>query len=309
MFKRSLGVLWGTSRIVGCLEVRSIRHFASKSILSASSEPLKGKGTSQDKTKVASLLSPLNSFIQTELNVNPEQILAKPAEDEDVLDPMFYDNEPYMDTYQVYKELRSAGFTSEQSDDIIHMICGQLNHKMSKVLEQYAHRYELENERYLFESAQQEIRVDITRSRENHIAESINTTSVLERDLRTISDELSSDFIQMKNDNQVAISEQKLENTLSTKRIHLKIQETNHKITTELNSAMRSEIESLRWHLSRWGIIAILVSVFSGCTLFYVYKAKAEQRNTRNEFVPLVIYEPSELEEDDYHADLDKLMV
>lgn len=302
-------MLWSTRRISEPLQARCIRHFASKSTVPSPSDSLKGKGTNQDKSKVASLLAPLNAFIQTELNVNPEQILAKPTEDEDAVNSMFYDNEPYMDTYQVYKELRSAGFTSEQSDDIIQMICGQLNHKMSKVLEQYSHMYELENERYLFESAQQEIRVDITRSRETHIAESINSTSVLERDFRTISDELSSDFIQMKNDNQVAITEQKLENTLSTKRIHLKIQETNHKITTELNSAMRSEIESLRWHLSRWGIIAILVSVFSGCTLFYVYKAKAEQRNTRNEFIPLVIYEPSELEEDDYHADLDKLMV
>ncbi|CAN3365480.1 hypothetical protein DICA3_F18272 [Diutina catenulata] len=246
-----------------------------------------------------------NAFIQTELHTPPDPAPVAPQKPSTI----FNDNEPYMDTYQVFKELRNAGFSSDQSSQVINLVCAQLNHQMTRALEEYSHMYELENERYLFESAQQEIRVDITRSRENHIAESISSTNTLERDFRIISDELSNEFIQMKTDNQVVVAEQKSENTLSAKRIHLKIQETNHKITTELNSAMRSEIESLRWHLSRWGIMAILVSVFSGCTSFYVYKAKTEKRNTRNEFVPLVIYEPSELEEDDYHADLDKSVV
>lgn len=246
------------------------------------------------------------SDLQTKLETTPP---LNPAEEDDKLTTLFADNEPYMDTYMVFKELRSAGFTRDEADSIIGVVCDQVNHKMLLVLDDYSHISELENECYLFESAQQEIRVDITRSRENHIAELINSTNVLERDFRTISDELNSDFIQMKNDNQVAITEQRLENTLLTKRIHLKIQETNHKITTELNLAMRSEIESLRWHLSRWGIMAILILVFSGCTLFYVYKTRVAKRDTSNQFIPLVIYEPSELEEDDYHTDLDKLMV
>lgn len=235
------------------------------------------------------------------------EVEAKPPAELEFLTTIFGENDPYMDTYTVYKSLIESGFTSTQSDEIINLLCDQLNVKLLKLSTIYSQVVELENECYLFESAQQEIRVDITRSREQHINESISLTNILERDFHVISDELTNDFIQMKNDNQVAISEQKSENTLSSKRIFLKIQETNHKITTELNSAMRSEIESLRWHLSRWGLIAILISVFSGCTAFYINKARSvKEELNRSEFTPLVIHEPSELEEDDYHTDLDK---
>ena len=132
----------------------------------------------------------------------------------------------------------------------------------------------------------------------------------MERDFNIISDELNNDFLQLKNNNEVTINDQKQENTLLLKKIMLTIQETNHKIYTELNSALRSEIESLRWHLSRWGLISILVCVFSGCASFYIYKRRAINRsNNPDEFIPLVIYEPSEFDEDDYHTDLDESIV
>lgn len=233
------------------------------------------------------------------------------SEDRDeYLTTIFEKMEPYLDTYEVYKLLIQADFTPKQSDEIIHYLILQINAKVLKLSTKYSQIYELENERYLFESAQQELRVDITRSREQHINELINLINILERDFNIISDELNNDFLQMKNDTQVTMNDQKSENTLHSKRINLRIQETNHKITTELNSAMRSEIESLRWHISRWGIMAILMSVFAGCATFYVYKIKAARRlNEKNGFVPLVIYEPSEIEEDDYHTDLDKNLI
>lgn len=237
-----------------------------------------------------------------------------PMEDMDEKDAylttIFEKMEPYIDTYEVYQQFIKAGFTPAQADELINYLITQINSKVSKLSTKYSQLYELENERYLFESAQQELRVDITRSREQHINELINLIHILERDFNIISDELNNDFIQMKNDTQVSVNDQNSENTLHSKKISLRIQETNHKITTELNSAMRSEIESLRWHISRWGIMAILVSVFAGCATFYMYKIKTMRRqNARNEFVPLVIYEPSEFDEDDYHTDLDKTLI
>lgn len=239
--------------------------------------------------------------------IYPEAIQSTVEESADeFLTTIFDDVEPYLDTYQVYVKLRQSGFTGPQSDTIIDLIISQLNSKLSKLSTKYSQKYELENEQYLFESAQQELRVDITRSREQHIHELIALIHILERDFSTISDELNSDFIQMRNDTQVAMNDQKSENTLLSKQIMLRIQETNHKITTELNSVMRSEIESLRWYLSRWGIIAILISLFSACSTFYITKTKKAKREATRDFAPLVIYEPSEYDEDDYLADLDR---
>lgn len=225
---------------------------------------------------------------------------------DDYLTTIFEQMEPYMDTYEVFKQLKSAGFTEKQSNEIINLLIVQLNSKLSKLSTKYSQLFELENERYLFESAQQELRVDITRSRESHINELINLINILERDFRGISDELNNDFLQLKNNNEVTINDQKQENTLSSKKIMLKIQETNHKITTELNSEMRSEIESLRWHLSRWGVISILICIFSGCATFFIFKKNADKRERKDEFIPLVVYEPLEIDEDDYHHDIDE---
>lgn len=214
--------------------------------------------------------------------------------------------EPYIDTYEVYKQLTTAGFTPEQSDEVILLLIAQLSLKLGRLLTIYSQHYELENETYLFESAQQELNVDITRNRENHINEAIAQINAMEQDYGVISDELNNHFIQMKNDTQVAINDQKSENTLMSKKIMLRIQETNHKITTELNMAMRSEIESLRWHLSRLGLITILAVITTACLAFYWHKSRIEKRSkAKSEFIPLVIYEPSEFDEDDYHADLD----
>lgn len=233
-----------------------------------------------------------------------------PGKDEtssdDFLTTIFENLEPYIDTYEVYKQLVGSGFTPSQADEIINLLIFQLNSKLTKLLTIYSQLYELENERYLFESAQQELHVDITRNREQHINDAINQINAMERDYGIISDELNNHFIQMKNDIQVAINDQKSENTLMSKRIMLRMQETNHKITTELNMAMRLEIESLRWHLSRWGLIAILMSIITASAGFYIFRSRHQkQLSEKNEFVPLVIYEPSEFDEDDYHADLD----
>lgn len=275
--------------------------------------PNSSKNIEEERPADPSVPKPNVSNIKNQLDQN-EPIEEVEDFDEfnkdDFLTTIFENMEPYMDTYEVYTQLVKAGFKPDQADEIINLLIVQLNSKLSKLSTKYSQLYELENERYLFESAQQELRVDITRSRELHINELINLINILERDFNIISDELNNEFIQMKNDTQVAMNDQNSENTLHAKKIRLRIQETNHKITTELNSAMRSEIESLRWHISRWGLMAILVSVFSGCTVFYINKVKTMKRlQNTNEFVPLVIYEPSEYDEDDYHTDLDESLI
>lgn len=229
------------------------------------------------------------------------------ANADEFLTTIFEQMEPYIDTYAVYKRCLEAGFTPTQSDEIINLLIAQLNTKLSKLLTKYSQIYELENEQYLFESAKEELGVDITRNREHHINEAINSINELERDYTVLSDELNNLLIEMKNDTQIAINDQKSENTLMSKRIMLRIQETNHKITTEITMAMRSEIESLRWHLSRWGVISILTCVITAFVGFYLYRRRLQKRiaSAKTEFAPLLIYEPSELDDDDYHADLD----
>lgn len=234
------------------------------------------------------------------------KVLPEGVSKDEFLTEIFGNLDPYIDTYSIYKQLREAEFTPEQSDQIISLLVHQLNSKLTKLSTIYAQNFELENEQYLFESAQQEIRVDITRSRDQHINELIALINILERDFNVINDELNNDYLKLKNDSQVAINEGKSENTLNSKKLFLRIQEANHKITTELNSDIKSEIESLRWYLSRWGLITLLVSLFLGLIIFYNTKRRNVTKEAKKDFAPLVIREPSEYEDDDYHTELDR---
>ncbi|KAI5951689.1 hypothetical protein KGF54_004764 [Candida jiufengensis] len=262
--------------------------------------------TDPPKPKEITYLQNIHNQLNDQIKPGDAKVLPEGTSKDEFLTEIFDNLEPYIDTYKIFTRLKLAGFTDAQSDQIIHLLIFQLNSKLSKLSTIYAQKYELESEQYLFESAQQEIRVDITRSREQHINELISLVNILERDFNIISDELNNDYLRLKNDSQVAISEQKSDNTLNVKKLFLRIQETNHKITTELDSSIRSEIESLRWYLSRWGLITLLVSLFLATLIFFGKKFKNEKDEAKKEFVPLVIREPSEYDEDDYHTDLDK---
>jgi len=65
------------------------------------------------------------------------------------------------------------------------------------------------------------------------------------------------------NDTQVLINDQNSENTLMQKGIKMKIKDLDNKISTNINSDIKSDIESLRWQTTRSGLFAILVLVFS----------------------------------------------
>lgn len=245
--------------------------------------------------------------IQTENKTAPlENVDTDPEQDNESMTSTFAGEDPFMNTYAVYTELVDAGFSPQEANSVLDLVITQLNQKLRTLVDKHTTLGEAENEQYLFESALEELRVDIAYSRQEHINELLSLINILERDFHVILNELDSSFISMRNDSQVAINDQKSENTLMLKRIILKIQETNHKITTELNLPIKSEIESLRWHLSRWGLILILVVVFSGCATFYIYKTRQEKKVIKQEqFVPLVIREPSEYDEDEYDADAD----
>ncbi|RCK55405.1 hypothetical protein Cantr_04145 [Candida viswanathii] len=270
-----------------------------------------GDNTNNDDTATAASTPEKTITLDSPFALPPgsEKVLPEGVSKDDFLTEVFGSLDPYIDTYAMYKDLRGAGFSVAQSDQIIALLIYQLNLKLTKLSTIYAQRFELENEQYLFESAQQEIRVDVTRSRDQHAAELLALINILLRDFNAITDELHNDFLMLRNDSAVAINEAKSENTLLSKRMFLKIQEANHKITTDLSSNIKSEIESLRWYLSRWGLMTLLASLFMALIIFYSSKQKNVTEEARREFAPLVIREPSEYEDDDYHTELDRASV
>jgi len=72
----------------------------------------------------------------------------------------------YVDTLHIFNELKKLGFKPEQSDLILQLINENLTYHINKMNEKFTTSMEMENESYLFEAAQSELRIEINTSRE-----------------------------------------------------------------------------------------------------------------------------------------------
>lgn len=202
----------------------------------------------------------------------------------------------YIDTMHVFNELRRLGFTEEQSDTILQLVKETLSHSVGKMEQKMLDSNELENELYLFEAAQSELKVEITTSREGDLHSLANEKSLLENLLNEEMDDLNKELIVSRNDSQVLINDQISENTLLQRTLKRRIQDLNNRISTEINGDIKSEIEGLRWHTTSRGLMAVLVLVFAIMSGVSISK-KVNREYTPQEVI-LRTLEPEDTEND-----------
>lgn len=169
----------------------------------------------------------------------------------------------YVDTMHIFNQLKKLGLSNGQSDLILQLINENLTFQLNKMNGKFTTAMEMENESYLFEAAQSELRIEINTSRELDLHTLENEKNSSDLLLREESEELNKFMIVSTNDTQVLINDQNSENTLLQKGIKMKIKDLDNKISTNINSDIKSDIESLRWQTTRSGLFAILVLVFS----------------------------------------------
>lgn len=212
----------------------------------------------------------------------------------------------YIDTMSIYNELVKAGFTGRQSDVILRLINENLTQKLNKLNSKVLAKNDLENEVYLFEAAQSEMRFEVKHARELALKILENEKNQLDYQMKEESDELNKLMILSKNESQVMMNDQFSENTLLQKSLKKSIQNLNNKISTNINSDIKSDIESLRWQTTRSGLLAVLILVFlvmSGVSI----TARLNREEKLTEVVLHTISpEDSSTEEDDVENEADE---
>ncbi|CCH41753.1 Coiled-coil domain-containing protein [Wickerhamomyces ciferrii] len=169
----------------------------------------------------------------------------------------------YVDTMKVFNQLNSLGFNSKQSDIILQLLNENLTYQLDKMNGKFTSSMEMENELYLFEAAQSELRIEINTSRELDLHNLDRMKNSLDDLVREEGEDLNKFMIVSQNDTEVSVHQQRNENTLLQKGIKMKIKDLDNKISTNINSDIKSDIENLRWQTTRSGLAAILVLVFS----------------------------------------------
>jgi hypothetical protein len=147
---------------------------------------------------------------------------------------------------------------------------------INECLENGIPHWAAENEAYLFEAACSEIRNEIQSSRGIQGAQYRTDLSRLQRDFEILSHEADELTSSLKVDLEMEISERKSAARAEENSIQLMIQELNNRITIDLISDMKGEIEALRWQATRRGLLAVIF--VAGSILFMTSASKKKQR-------------------------------
>ncbi|GMG04020.1 hypothetical protein B5S33_g4869 [[Candida] boidinii] len=245
--------------------------------------------------------------VQSTAPTATEAVISPPIDTDSVQDLISV--EKFIDTFQIYQQLEKSGFNEIQSEIILNLILESLKNKIKWLEYKYSPNVDLENESYLFEAAHSEILVEITHLRENSISELTNSYIYLRRlfnsleDLSKNQNKFNSDLIK------IEVKNFQHENNLHQKKLDIKNHDLNNKIISELMSGLKTDIESFRWHMTRSGIMAILlmaIAILGGWNISKSIKFNVNEDLIDN-LLPILpqIHEPSEEDSHEYEADWD----
>ena len=132
----------------------------------------------------------------------------------------------------------------------------------------------LEQETYLFRAACSELRTEILALRRGSSITKTTQRSHLQHEVDILSQRASQESIALKDDLRGLLNDRKMDVRMQQQARDSSIQELNYKITVALNSGSKSEVEGLRWIITRRAVLAIAVmaSMVLGSLRFASYR-------------------------------------
>ena len=119
---------------------------------------------------------------------------------------------------------------------------------------------DVENESYLFKAACSELQSSLQTARTSEMQRQRASRTQLQHEADILSQRLNQELAGLKDDIKGMFNDHKMSTREQQRSIDTSVQELNYKITVSLNSDGKSEIEGLRWILTRRAAMAIATS-------------------------------------------------
>ncbi|USP80516.1 hypothetical protein yc1106_07790 [Curvularia clavata] len=210
------------------------------------------------------------------------------AAEEESRKPPHLKTPPYVhhfDTYGLVRRLSASGYTSEQSIIIMKAVRQTLLTNMALAREGLVSKSNVENETYLFRAACSELKTEIGNARKGEMERMRQERGQLQHEVDILGQRLSQETGGLKDELKGLFDDRKMAVRQEQRAMETKIQELNYKITVALNSDARSEVEALRWVLTRRAAITVGVSAFMLFVALrytsYVQHQKQEEKNRK----------------------------
>ncbi|KAF2491334.1 hypothetical protein BU16DRAFT_420340, partial [Lophium mytilinum] len=193
----------------------------------------------------------------------------------------------HFDTYGLVKDLEASGFNQGQSVSIMKAVRGILTDNMELARDGLVSKSNVENETYLFRAACSELRTEIANNRNTETEKMRTARTHLQHEVDILNQRMTQESLTLKDDLKGMFDDRKMAVRTEQRNMETKIQELGYKITVALNSDARSEVEGLRWVLTRRAAIAIGISaaLILGTLRYssYMTKTQAAERKKQKE--------------------------
>ncbi|KAK0269095.1 hypothetical protein LTR35_015004 [Friedmanniomyces endolithicus] len=250
---------------------------------SSATEDLLSQPPPSDARSVESLLDsipgPAMPKDYTEPQARPEQSLDDPPLDhttDEHSPPMkapHLDQPRYVhhfDTYGLVKQLTSSGWSTTHATLIMKAVRMMLADNMELAKDALVSKSMVENETYLFRAACAELKTEVSGRRRTEHEKMQTERTHLQHEVDILSQRVGQESGVLKDDLKGMFDDRKMGVRNEQRGMESKIQQLNYKITVSLQADARSEVEGLRWVMTRRVIItlaAIVVMVIGGLRL------------------------------------------
>lgn len=133
---------------------------------------------------------------------------------------------------------------------------------------------------YLFRAACSELRTEMKNNRSSYGERMRAERTALQHEVDILGQRITADTGTLKDELKGMFDDRKMSVRMERKDVENRIQELNYKITTSLNSEMRSEVEGLRWVLVRRTAMAIVLVAITALVVLRMNSAAQKRADS-----------------------------
>ncbi|KAL9104375.1 MAG: hypothetical protein Q9163_000675 [Psora crenata] len=163
----------------------------------------------------------------------------------------------HFDTYTLVKDVERGGFTADQSVTIMKAVRSLLELNLQVARENLVSKSDAENETYLFRAACSELRTEILNLRRSTSSKQHTQLSHLQHTHDVLSQRTTAELASLRDELTGMLNDRRMATRANSQVLDSQISELNYKISVALNSDAKTEVEGLRWVLTRRAAMAI----------------------------------------------------
>ncbi|RKP09261.1 hypothetical protein THASP1DRAFT_22869 [Thamnocephalis sphaerospora] len=211
-----------------------------------------------------------------------------------------YGTQRPFDTYRLVTQLEEHGFTRGQAEVIMEAMSELLTHGGTETRRQMLDKDDLENERYLFRAALDELRTEIEVLRRTDHATLKAESDTVARDVDVLTQRLREGIATLRQENQVVMNSRKLEQRADEKEMDVRVQDLNDQLMVKLGE-VRTQVEAMKMAATRNAMVMVFWTGALVMVIGYMIKknrqqAEADARRSKLYSDPMLIGEVESLE-------------